>query len=104
MRLTDADELRKRAYPFPCATGVEYAVTLRDIGDAPTIDPESLRPVGHWVYDPNGIDWGIGAWRCSECHTRNHNLPADTHLSPYLFEGSSYCPGCGVRMEAPTDD
>lgn len=38
MRLIDADELKKKAYPFPCAIGTEYAVTLRDIDQAPTID------------------------------------------------------------------
>ena len=38
MRLIDAEELKKKAYPFPCAIGTEYAVTLRDIDQAPTID------------------------------------------------------------------
>ena len=38
-RLIDADALKKTSYPFPCAIGVEYAVTLRSIDDAPTIIP-----------------------------------------------------------------
>jgi hypothetical protein len=38
-RLIDADALKKNAYPFPCATGTEWAVTLRQINDAPTIIP-----------------------------------------------------------------
>ncbi len=36
-RLIDADALKKNAYPFPCAIGTEWAVTLRQINDAPTI-------------------------------------------------------------------
>lgn len=38
-RLIDAEELKKNAYPFPCAIGTEWAVTLRQINDAPTIIP-----------------------------------------------------------------
>ena len=38
-RLIDADALKKSAYPFPCAIGTEWAVTLRQINDAPTIIP-----------------------------------------------------------------
>ena len=33
VRLIDANELRKKTYPFPCAIGVENAVTIRDIND-----------------------------------------------------------------------
>jgi len=36
-RLIDAEALKKNAYPFPCAIGTEWAVTLRQINDAPTI-------------------------------------------------------------------
>lgn len=39
-RLGDLDALKKTSYPFPCAIGVEYAVTLRSIDDAPTIIPK----------------------------------------------------------------
>jgi hypothetical protein len=38
MRLIDADALKKQYYPFPCAIGVENAVTIRAINEAPTID------------------------------------------------------------------
>lgn len=40
-RLIDADALKKSAYPFPCAIGTEWAVTLRQINDAPAIIPAS---------------------------------------------------------------
>lgn len=29
-----AERLKEKTYPFPCATGVEYAVTIRAINDA----------------------------------------------------------------------
>lgn len=39
MRLVDADDLKGKAYPFPCAIGAEYAVTIRAMNEALTIDP-----------------------------------------------------------------
>ena len=93
MRLIDADELRKQAYPFPCAIGVEYAVTLRAISDAPTIDPESLRPVGHWVdaVEQPYFRKHSHTKVCSECGRRK--------------EGRwDFCPHCGARMEVQDDD
>lgn len=38
VRLIDANALREKTYPLPCAIGVEHAVTLRAIDEAPTID------------------------------------------------------------------
>ena len=57
---------------------------------------------GHWVYSPNGNDWSIGAWVCSECGAKNDNLGCDEHphLSPYLFAGAQFCPHCGLPMKA----
>lgn len=92
MRLIDADELRKRAYPFPCAIGVEYAVTLRAIGDAPTIDPESLRPVGHWVKQDEYTE-------CSNCEYWYNSPETET-----ADDREPYCPRCGARMEVQDDD
>lgn len=40
-RLIDADALKKNAYPFPCAIGTEWATTLRQINEAPTVIPAS---------------------------------------------------------------
>lgn len=107
MRLIDENKLDFSECVLFARGGTIYAdfgAIMKKIGEAPTIDPESLRPVGHWVYDPDGMDWGIGAWRCSECNTINRNLPANSYFSPYVFEGSSFCPHCGARMEAQDDD
>lgn len=53
-----------------------------------------------WEYDPNGMDWGIGAWRCSKCRACNHNLGFDNRFSPYVYAGSKFCPNCGMPMKA----
>lgn len=54
---------------------------------------------GHWVYDPDGMDWGIPAWRCSECHCRNDNIPPNIEsMNPLRWAGSRYCPNCGAKM------
>lgn len=54
---------------------------------------------GHWVYDPNAIDWGMGGWICNLCGNRNNNLPImQQDCNPYLYAGSQYCPACGAKM------
>lgn len=66
---------------------------------------------GHWILDPNGMDWNLPAWKCSECGGRNANIPPyiegkgweNIEINPYLFAGSQYCPSCGARMEAQND-
>ena len=58
-------------------------------------------PIVHaeWVYDPDGMDWNLGAWKCSKCHCRNDNLPGILpKTNPYRWAGSKYCPNCGAKM------
>ena len=69
---------------------------------------ENLR--GTWVYDPDGTDWGLGAWACSRCGGTNSMIPVFinmppgkepvTHekIDPLAFAGSSFCPHCGADM------
>lgn len=55
---------------------------------------------GHWFYDPDGMDWGIPAWRCSECRCRNDNIPPNLErMNPLRWSGSKYCPNCGATMD-----
>ena len=71
----------------------------------PSVDVVEQK-TGKWEYDPNGMDWGIGAWVCSECGGRNDMIPAvlrgaDGHeqkVNPYRWAGSKFCPNCGARM------
>lgn len=55
---------------------------------------------GKWIWDPNGMDWGLGTWQCSECACRNNNLPMNNRINPLVFSGSKYCPNCGAKMGA----
>ena len=80
MRLINANDLKKKAYAFPCATGVEYAVPLRAINESPTIDAEPVRH-GRWV---EGI-------ACSECRQVDLSKP-------------NYCPNCGAKMNMYGDE
>ena len=59
------------------------------------------KPVKHgkWEWNDHAIDWGLGAWVCSECHGRNENIRAGKSGNPNVWSGSKYCPNCGVRME-----
>lgn len=56
------------------------------------------RKRGHWVLDPNGMDWNIPAWVCSECHCRNNNIGVSAEgftQNPLAWAGSNFCPNCG---------
>ena len=92
MRLIDADALKKEAYPFPCAIGTEYAVTLRRINEATTIDAEPVRH-GRWgTYHITGYDGLHPTYTvpCSEC----------AYEATFTYR---YCPNCGARMDAPSN-
>lgn len=55
---------------------------------------------GHWVLDPDGMDWNIPAWCCSVCHCRNYNIPPNIEkVNPLRWEGSKFCPNCGAKMD-----
>lgn len=56
---------------------------------------------GKWVLDPNGMDWNISAWRCSECGFVATHIgvePNGLGDSPLNWAGSKFCPQCGVRI------
>lgn len=59
---------------------------------------ERLRDVGEWKWNPDGMDWGLGAWQCSKCCCKNDNLPTDENIKPLQWAGSKFCPNCGVKM------
>ena len=93
MRLIDADELLNTPIrvtgKIPLKNGhvqTIEAISVREIENAPTIDPESLRPHGEWVY---GEDIDI---QCSACG-------ADALTAgDYRQVKSNYCPNCGAKM------
>lgn len=58
----------------------------------------------HWVYDPNGCDWGIGAYRCSRCDCRNGALPCNEDAYVYSYACAKRCPHCGAHMDEEATD
>lgn len=70
--------------------GVEYVRGLVD--DAPTVDPESLRPTAEWENEDDYYGDSI-IWFCSACKDRfilNDGTPEENNYK--------YCPCCGARM------
>jgi hypothetical protein len=62
---------------------------------------EQEAKTGHWILDPDGMDWNIPAWKCSECGNRHNGLPTIgcDEMNIYRYAGSRFCPNCGTRME-----
>lgn len=97
MRLIDADALKKEAYPFSCAIGVEYAVTLRRINEVPTVDAEPVRH-GTWEMCRKTIKMDFATLTgtyptCSLCG----------HAEFGMDKSTPYCPHCGAKMDGEDD-
>ena len=74
------------------------------IENAPTIE---ARPKGEWIWNENGMDWGLGCWCCSECGMRNPYIGSGDNAllsNPHNWAGSKYCPNCGAQMKGADDD
>lgn len=121
-RYIDADALEKAIYewmPKDQSTWMDSTIPpienlvvsiMMTIQEQPTVDAVPVR-YGHWVFNPNGMDWGLPAWVCSECHQKNDMIP--THIwgkdsmirvtKPLRWAGSNFCPNCGARMDEDND-
>ena len=86
-RLIDANALKKEVgSTFHGAIGLTVTGAVHEIIDRqPTIDPESLRPKGHWER-PSTL---LNIVNCTACKT---TFPGD-------FDEFRYCPNCGCFME-----
>lgn len=91
------DGLEYQAY-MSCLRGV-----LEDIEEAPTIDPESLRPTANWIAELVSEVWGeeatygsrgngICGYYCSNCHNEAILDEAGKYFTP------KSCPECGAKM------
>lgn len=103
-RLIDANALHKRiemnlraSNPFTIGECC-YKDALNSVDEAPTIDPETLRPVAHWDMEEDAVGNPI-IWTCSNCKE-----------SIVMYDGTpmendyKYCPMCGARIEDATND
>lgn len=79
---------------------------LSDLGNLPTIDPESLRGHARWVKNENvkiiTVDVYGNTFESPVVHCEN----CDAALSEADFKGSvwNYCPVCGFIMEDATNE
>jgi len=67
------------------------------------IKPADIRPTIHsrWVWDKDGMDWNIGAWRCEHCKARAETTwNAMPNINPLQWSGSKFCGNCGADMRA----
>lgn len=92
-RPIDAGELKKEVESaFHGALGITVTGAVHEIIDRqPTIDPESLRPRGHWEKEtadgPDVVKYtSLLSVFCSRCRRR-------------AWTKSTYCPHCGAKME-----
>ena len=56
---------------------------------------------GKWELDPDGMDWNIPAWRCSECGFVANYIGVEANglgNNPMNWAGSKFCPQCGARI------
>lgn len=90
MRLIDADELFKKLENTLWNDNADRDIAEDLLLDATTIDPESLRPRGHWE-SPSKL---LNIVNCTACKT---TFPGD-------FDEFRYCPNCGAKMEEKTDE
>jgi hypothetical protein len=79
-------------------SGHDLRELLDDLENAP---PADVRPVvrGHWVWNPNGMDWGLGAWCCDQCRIKAETWWAnDRKNNPLRCSGGRFCGNCGADM------
>lgn len=92
MRLIDADAMKEELLWGNVYLSDNETNALVDLIDnQPTIDPESLRPRGHWeketVDGPDVVKYtSLLSVFCSRCRRRT-------------WTKSTYCPHCGAKME-----
>lgn len=85
-RVGDTDELRK--------------IWTELFDGVPSAEPKQKK--GKWKLDPNGMDWNIPAWRCSECGFVASYIGAVANglgNNPMNWAGSNFCPNCGCQMK-----
>lgn len=74
-----------------------------NIEEIPVADVVKVRH-GKWVWDKNGLDWGLGAWTCSECHRKPETWWEADKGNPYRCARSGYCNNCGAKMDGGMND
>lgn len=100
MRLIDADAVDFTIPENPDFMIVLLMQVLKNVIDqAPTIDPESIRPQAEWV-DVYGKKYANHRYACSRCREDAlYKIEADAlGRERYVQALSDSCPNCGAKM------
>lgn len=101
VRLINATPLEKEMQEYALYIGRETTNECEStaeccadmVSEAPTINPETLRPVAHWE---ESVCFDDAFWVCSNC-----KFPSEAIAAPRLYH---YCPNCGAKMEDATNE
>ena len=92
---------------FKARLGSSHLPTWNDAFDtAKSVPTADVVEVVHasWVWNPDGMDWGIGAWVCGKCGSRPETWwNTVKECQPLRCSGSHYCGNCGADMRGDVD-
>ena len=91
-RYIDAEMLKKKSYPFPCAIGVEHAVSLRQIDETPTANVKEIAR-GEWI--------NMGGCRC-DCSVCGGMVLGRADRTGWA--DSAFCGHCGADMRGANNE
>lgn len=101
VRLIDGNALEQKMLKYAHCICHETTSTAEScaemVSGAPTIDPESLRPVAHGDMEEDAVGDPI-IWTCSNC--KDSIVMYD---GTPMENGYKYCPLCGAKMEDATN-
>lgn len=77
-----------------------YAYEDRTYQAIEKLPPADVKEVIHgtWEWDENGMDLGLGAWKCSECKAVPQTWWNTVRVNPLRCGGSRFCGDCGADM------
>lgn len=95
-----ADVVARDCYDRILAENDAMREMLARIGKKCGDSMDDVRPVveAHWEWDENGMDWNLGAWKCSNCRCKAETWWANDKHNPLRCAGSHFCGNCGAEM------
>ena len=107
-RYIDADNLERKYMEAEYMDNDTAYEVIAELDNQPTADVrENVR--GEWIFDRDGYDFNLPAWRCNKCGAINANIPPEIMtkdsktdyrpVNPHEFSGSNFCPNCGAEMK-----
>lgn len=79
----------------------KYDAAVAMLHNMHSIPVADIKPpvYAEWFWDPDGIDYNIGAWTCNNCYSKAETWWATNEKEvPLRCAGSHYCGNCGAIM------